>query len=75
MRKDFGAKPFTYPQPVLILGSYDKDGNPDAMNAAWGGISGGNEISMWPALIHVHKRGPQVHEEYSREKGIHREHG
>ena len=44
MRKDFGAKPFTYPQPVLILGSYDKDGNPDAMNAAWGGISGGNEI-------------------------------
>ena len=46
MRKDFGAKPFTYPQPVLILGSYDKDGNPDAMNAAWGGISGGNEISM-----------------------------
>lgn len=28
MRKDFGAKPFTYPQPVLILGSYDKDGNP-----------------------------------------------
>ena len=34
MRKDFGAKPFTYPQPVLILGSYDKDGNPDAMNAA-----------------------------------------
>ena len=46
MRKDFGAKPLTYPQPVLILGSYDKDGNPDAMNAAWGGISGGNEISM-----------------------------
>ena len=46
MRKDFGAKPLTYPQPVLILGSYDKDGNPVAMNAAWGGISGGNEISM-----------------------------
>ena len=40
MRKDFGAKPLTYPQPVLIRGSYDKDGNPDAMNAAWGGISG-----------------------------------
>lgn len=68
MRKDFGAKPFTYPQPVLILGSYDKDGNPDAMNAAWGGISGGNEISMCISA-------PQVHEEYPREKGIHREHG
>ena len=52
MRKDFGAKPFTYPQPVLILGSYDKDGNPDAMNAAWGGISGGNEISMCISVGH-----------------------
>ena len=46
MRKDFGAKPFTYPQPVLILGSYDKDGNPDAMNAAWGGIVDTNLIGI-----------------------------
>lgn len=23
MRKNFGAKPFLYPQPVMILGSYD----------------------------------------------------
>ena len=36
MRKDFGAKPLTYPQPVLILGSYDKDGNPDAMERRMG---------------------------------------
>ena len=45
-RKDFGAKPFTYPQPVLIIASYDEDGTPCAMNAAWGGISEMNEISM-----------------------------
>ena len=32
--------------PVLIIGSYDKDGTPDAMNAAWGGISEENEISI-----------------------------
>lgn len=37
MRKNFGAKPWVYPQPVLIIGTYDADGNPDAMNAAWGG--------------------------------------
>lgn len=37
MRKNFGSKPWVYPQPVLIIGTYDKDGNPDAMNAAWGG--------------------------------------
>lgn len=46
MRKNFGAKPYTYPQPVFILASYGEDGTPDAMNAAWGGISEGNELSM-----------------------------
>lgn len=46
MRKNFGAKPLIYPQPVLIIGSYDENGIPDAMNAAWGGISEENEISI-----------------------------
>ena len=38
MRKDFGAKPFLYPQPVLVIGTYNEDGTPNAMNAAWGGV-------------------------------------
>ncbi len=46
MRKNLGAKPYTYPQPVFILAAYAEDGTPDAMNAAWGGISDGEEISM-----------------------------
>ncbi len=46
MRKNFGSKPMLYPMPVLIIGSYDNDGTPDAMNAAWGGISEENEISI-----------------------------
>lgn len=46
MRKNFGAKPYTYPQPVFILAAYGKDGTPNAMNAAWGGISDGSELSM-----------------------------
>jgi flavin reductase (DIM6/NTAB) family NADH-FMN oxidoreductase RutF len=46
MRKNFGAKPWTYPQPVFILAAYREDGTPDAMNAAWGGISDDKEISM-----------------------------
>lgn len=46
MRKNFGAKPILYPQPVFIIGSYDENGVPDAMNAAWGGISESNEISI-----------------------------
>lgn len=46
MRKSFGAKPAIYPMPVLIIGTYDENGNPDAMNAAWGGISEEKEISV-----------------------------
>lgn len=44
MRKNFGAKPFLYPQPVMILATYDENGKANAMNAAWGGIVGTNEI-------------------------------
>ncbi|MGN1040355.1 MAG: flavin reductase family protein [Candidatus Fimimonas sp.] len=36
MRKNLGVKTFLYPQPVLIIGTYDENGNPNAMNAAWG---------------------------------------
>ncbi len=46
MRKNFGAKPWTYPQPVFILAAYGEDGTPNAMNAAWGGISDDQEISL-----------------------------
>lgn len=46
MRKNFGAKPLTYPQPVFIIATYGEDGTPDAMNAAWGGISEMSEISL-----------------------------
>ena len=38
MRKNFGKKPWFYPLPVLIIGTYDENGVPDAMNAAYGGL-------------------------------------
>ena len=46
MRKNFGAKAWTYPQPVFIIASYDDNGVADAMNAAWGGISEDAQLSM-----------------------------
>lgn len=46
MRKNFGAKPYTYPQPVFIIATYNDDGTADAMNAAWGGIHDSTEIYM-----------------------------
>ena len=45
-RKNFGAKPYTYPQPVLIIAAYGENDVPSAMNAAWGGISDYKEITM-----------------------------
>ena len=52
MRKNFGAKPMLYPMPVLIIGTYDGQGTPDAMNAAWGGISEEAEISICVSADH-----------------------
>ena len=46
MRKNFGAKAILYPMPVLIIGTYDENGKPNAMNAAWGGISEETQISI-----------------------------
>lgn len=46
MRKNFGPKTYLYPQPVLIIATYDKDGNPNVMNAAWGGIAEEDEIMV-----------------------------
>ena len=46
MRKNFGPKPHCYPMPVYIIATYNADGTPNAMNAAWGGISEEKEISI-----------------------------
>ena len=35
--KNFNPKPWFLPQPVLVIGTYDENGNPNAMNAAWAG--------------------------------------
>lgn len=52
MRKNFGNKPWCYPQPVFILAAYDENGNPNAMNVAWGGISYDDEIAMCISANH-----------------------
>lgn len=38
MRKNFGVKTWLYPMPVFIVAAYNENGQPNAMNAAWGGI-------------------------------------
>jgi flavin reductase (DIM6/NTAB) family NADH-FMN oxidoreductase RutF len=45
-RINFGAKPLMLPQPVLIIGTYDENGVPNAMNAAWGITTDYKEITI-----------------------------
>ncbi len=52
MRKNFGVKPMVYPMPVFIVAAYDKNSYPCCMNAAWGGISEENEISICLSADH-----------------------
>lgn len=46
MRKNFYAKPWFYPLPVLLVGTYDENGNADLMNAAWGGLYDENKVVL-----------------------------
>ena len=38
--------------PVLIVGTYDENGTPNAMNAAWGGIYDTNQVMVCLAYDH-----------------------
>ena len=46
MKKNFGVKNWLFPMPVLMIGTYGEDGTPDMMNAAWGGISFDDQITI-----------------------------
>ena len=52
MRKNVKPKAYIYPLPVLIIGTYDENGCPNAMNAAWGGIYDTNLVMVCLADDH-----------------------
>ena len=52
MRRNFGIKNWLYPMPVFIVGTYDENGTPNAMNAAWGGIYDTNLVMVCLADEH-----------------------
>lgn len=58
MRKKFGAKEMCYPMPVFIIGTYNKDGTPNAMNAAWGGVT--EEAQLTICVDAEHKTAKNV---------------
>jgi flavin reductase (DIM6/NTAB) family NADH-FMN oxidoreductase RutF len=54
MKKSVGAKTLVYPTPVFVVGTYDKNGKPNVMTAAWGGICCSN-----PPCVAVSLRKPR----------------
>src|SRR4030042_1151866 len=38
MKKSFGPRTLAFPTPVWVVGTYDQNGKPNAMTAAWGSI-------------------------------------
>ncbi len=46
MKKSFKPSAWLLPQPVVIIGTYDADGTPNAMNAAWTGQWDAREIMI-----------------------------
>jgi flavin reductase (DIM6/NTAB) family NADH-FMN oxidoreductase RutF len=38
MKKSIGAKTIAFPTPTWVVGTYDMNGKPNVMTAAWGGI-------------------------------------
>jgi flavin reductase (DIM6/NTAB) family NADH-FMN oxidoreductase RutF len=50
MKKSLGAKTLVFPTPVWIVGTYDKDGRPNGMTAAWGGICCSKPPCVYVAL-------------------------
>ena len=46
MKKNFGVKNWMFPMPVLMIGTYNADGTPNMMNAAWGGVTLEDQITI-----------------------------
>lgn len=62
MLKEIKTRTIIAPHPVLIIGTYDEEKNPDAMNVAWGGQCWSNQIALNISTNHkttenMHKTG------------------
>ena len=44
--KDFGVKPWLFPMPTYMIGTYNEDESVDLMMMAWGGICAENMVAL-----------------------------
>ena len=68
MRKNLKPKAYIYPLPVLIVGTYDQNGTPNAMNAAWGTVCDTAQVMI--CLSSTHKTVKNLLETKSFTVGI-----
>jgi flavin reductase (DIM6/NTAB) family NADH-FMN oxidoreductase RutF len=45
-KRSLGARPLLYPLPVFLVATYDAEGKPNVMAAAWGGICSSDPVSL-----------------------------
>jgi len=50
MKQSRGAKSIVFPTPVFVVGTYDDEGRPNMMAAAWGGICSSRPPSVAVSL-------------------------
>jgi len=57
-KRSLGVKNLIYPEPAMVIGSYDKDGKPNIMTAAWFGVANSRPfkvaVSLRPATYSYH---------------------
>ena len=66
MKKSLGAKTLIYPAPVLVVGTYDKNGKANVMTAAWGGIC----CSQPPCVAVSLRKGTQSYDSIMERKAF-----
>ena len=69
MRKNFGAKEMCYPMPVFIIGTYNEDGTPNAMNAAWGGVTEEAQLTICVEAEHKTAKNIQARKAFTVSMG------
>lgn len=57
-KKSIGERNLVFPEPAMVIGSYDKDGKPNIMTAAWFGVANSRplkvSVSLRPATYSYH---------------------
>ncbi len=62
MKKDFGVKPYLFPMPTYMIGTYNEDDTVDVMMMAWGGVCAEDMVALnleanHKTVANIRKRG------------------